>query len=109
MRRGVVGAAMIAAAGFGAGSRPVDAKATWVKKAQAVDPTIKDCLACHVTKKGREPNAGRGQFLLDRKQELGAKDVDLEWLRDYKEPEPGTTPVPTETPSAAPPAPEPAK
>jgi len=77
-------------------STPALAKATWVKKAQAIDPTIKDCLACHITKKGRDVNAGRGQFLVDRKKELGAKDVDLEWLRDYKEPEaaPEATPAP---------------
>jgi hypothetical protein len=83
------------------------AKATWVKKAQAIDPAVKDCLACHITKKGRDINASRGQFLMDRKKELGLKDVDLQWLKDYKEPEaaPTTEPSePTPAPSAAPPA-----
>lgn len=85
-------------------SASVHAKATWVKKAQAIDPAVKDCLACHTTKKGRELNATRGQFLMDRKNELGVKDVDLEWLRDYKEPEAAASPsvTPTATPTATP-------
>ena len=65
---------------------PLLAKATWVKKAQTIDPSIKDCLACHLTKKGRDLNTGRGQFLMDKRKELDAKDIDLEWLRDYTEP-----------------------
>jgi len=77
-------------------SGPAMAKATWVKKAQAVDPTIKDCLACHITKKGRDLNSGRGQFLMDKKKELGAKDIDFNWLKDYKEPQA----TPAETPAA---------
>ena len=90
---------IVAAVGFLAlCGGPALAKATWVKKAQAVDPTIKDCLACHITKKGRDLNSGRGQFLMDKKNELGAKDVDLEWLKDYKEP----TPTPEATPETPP-------
>lgn len=79
-----------------AASAPAMAKATWVKKAQAVDPTVKDCLACHITKKGRDLNTGRGQFLMDKKKELDAKDIDFNWLKDYKEPE--AAPAPTKPP-----------
>jgi hypothetical protein len=87
---GLAAVLMVASAG------PVLAKATWVKKAQAIDPAVKDCLACHLTKQGRDLNSGRGQFLMDKKKELDAKDVDLEWLRDYKDP--ATTPEATAAP-----------
>jgi hypothetical protein len=67
----------------------VEAKATWVKKAQAEDPAVKSCLACHtsvkVTPKDLQLNA-RGQFLVDKKKETGAKETDLAWLKEYKEP-----------------------
>src|SRR5689334_21006294 len=69
IRGGRVAMAMMIVA---ASSVPALAKATWVKKAQAIDPAIKDCLACHLTKKGRDLNSGRGQFLFDKKNELGA-------------------------------------
>src|SRR5688572_6650083 len=56
---------------------PAEAKATWTKKAQAEDPTVKNCLACHasnkVTAKDLQLNA-RGQFLVDKKKERNAKD-----------------------------------
>jgi len=71
-----------------AAAAPVEAKATWTKKAQAEDPSIKSCLACHatnkVTAKDLQLNA-RGQFLVDRKNERNAKETDLAWLKDYKE------------------------
>jgi hypothetical protein len=69
-----------------AGAVPADAKPTWVKKVQAAGfPEIKDCLACHTKKSGKVPNA-RGQFLIDRKKETGAKEVDFQWLKEYKDP-----------------------
>jgi len=65
-----------------------EAKVAWVKKAQAEDPGIKNCLSCHtsmkVTAKDPQLNA-RGQFLVDKKAELKATEVDLKWLKDYKE------------------------
>lgn len=106
-----VGLILVLAAVLSAGARNVHAKAAWLKKAQAEDPTIKDCMACHTSKKGRELNAGRGQFLMDRKSELGASAVDLKWLKDYKEatsetaaagssePAAALTPTPTPTPT----------
>jgi len=106
MRRGV-GITWVLVAGLAAASVParVEAKATWVKKAQAIDPAIQDCLACHTSKKGRELNSTRGQFLGDRKKELGVKDVDLEWLKDYKEPAKEPAGDATAAPTAPPPAP----
>ena len=65
-----------------------EAKVAWVKKAQAEDPGIKNCLSCHasmkVTPKDTQLN-GRGQFLVDKKAELKATEIDLKWLKDYKE------------------------
>ena len=87
------------------------AKPTWVKKVQAAGfPEIKDCLACHTKKTGKVLNA-RGQFLYDKKKETGAKEVDFQWLKEYKEPE-TTAPIPpaTEEPAQEPePEPEPKK
>jgi cytochrome c553 len=63
------------------------AKATWTKKAQAEDPSVKTCTACHTSMKSKDLNA-RGQFLMDKKKELKAPEIDFKWLKDYKEPEP---------------------
>jgi hypothetical protein len=68
----------------------VQAKATWVKKAQADAPTIKSCLDCHtaatkITATDLKLNA-RGDFLMDKKKEAGASEIDFKWLKDYKEP-----------------------
>ena len=62
------------------------AKATWTKKAQAEDPSIKTCTSCHTSMKSKDLNA-RGQFLVDKKKELKAAEIDFKWLKDYKEPE----------------------
>jgi hypothetical protein len=91
--------AVIVAAGVAVlGSRGAEAKPTWLKKAQAIDPEIKDCKACHTSSKGRELNAERGQFLARKKDELQAKQVDLEWLREYKDPEKEPTAAPEAPP-----------
>jgi hypothetical protein len=65
-----------------------EAKVAWLKKAQAEDPTIKSCLACHTSMKATatDPQLGpRGRFLLDKKKEQKAAEVDLKWLKDYKD------------------------
>ena len=65
-----------------------EAKVAWVKKAQAEDPSIKNCLACHTSMKASAKDpllSPRGQFLLDKKNELKATEVDLKWLKDYKD------------------------
>ena len=73
------------AAGIVLGSAgPAFAKATWLKKAQAADPRIEGCTSCHLTKKGKDLNA-RGQWLMNKKQEMGVKDIDFQWLKEYVE------------------------
>jgi hypothetical protein len=67
-----------------AGPQYAFAKAAWVKKAQAEDPSIKTCTSCHTSMKSKDLN-GRGQFLMDKKKELKASEIDFKWLKDYKE------------------------
>jgi hypothetical protein len=54
----------------------VEAKATWVKKAQAEAPEIKSCLDCHtsakVTVKDLKLNA-RGEFMTTKRNSVCAK------------------------------------
>jgi cytochrome c553 len=68
-----------------AASSPARAKATWTKKAQAEDPAIKSCVDCHTSIKSKDLNA-RGQFLVDKKKELKAAEIDFKWLKEYKPP-----------------------
>jgi hypothetical protein len=85
MKRYFVVAAVMAGALVGS-SPPVQAKAADVKKAQALGFTdIKTCTACHVAAKGGKELNARGQFLVDKKKETGATEIDLAWLKDYKE------------------------
>jgi hypothetical protein len=76
-------AALVVVSAFIAWSPSVRAKATWVKKAQAEDASVKSCVDCHTSMKSKELNA-RGRFLMDKKKELKAADVDFKWLKDYK-------------------------
>jgi hypothetical protein len=64
----------------------VEAKATDVKKAQELGfKDIKTCTACHVSAKGGKELNARGQFLVDTKKDKGAAEIDLNWLKDYKD------------------------
>jgi hypothetical protein len=83
------------------------AKPTYVKKAQAAGYTeVQDCLYCHTKKTGRVLN-DRGQFLHDKMKEAGLKDVDFQWLKEYKAPEgqeeqkPAEESKPTDAPEAS--------
>jgi hypothetical protein len=68
---------------------PALAKAPWVKKAQAAGfAEIQNCKSCHTKSSGKELNV-RGEFLVAKKTELAAAAVDLQWLKDYKEPPAG--------------------
>jgi len=80
-----IGCAALALAAFFASGQTAFAKATWIKKAQAEDPSVKSCVDCHTSMKSKDLNA-RGQFLVDKKNELKAAEVDFKWLKDYKEP-----------------------
>lgn len=64
----------------------LEAKATDIKKAQALGfADIKKCADCHKSPKGGKELNARGQFLVDKKAETKAKEIDLNWLKDYKE------------------------
>jgi len=85
MRRSLfVGGAVVAA--FVVGSASLLAKATDIKKAQDLGfKDIKSCTACHTKAKGDKELNARGQFLVNKKKELGAQEIDLNWLKDFKE------------------------
>ena len=87
-----VGAVMAA---LGLVSATAQAKPTWVKKAQAAGfPEVTSCLVCHTKKEGKILN-DRGHFLADKMKEAGVKEVDFNWLKEYKETAPSETPIPT--------------
>ncbi len=50
---------------------------------------IKGCKHCHVKalpKEGTSDLNERGQYLVDQKTDKGAEEVDISWLKEYKEP-----------------------
>jgi cytochrome c553 len=47
------------------------------------------CTYCHnesLPKKGAATNNDRGKFLVDTKAKKNAKEIDVTWLKEYKEP-----------------------
>lgn len=64
---------------------PVHAKLAWNKKAKAHDAGVTGCISCHSQEKPKkgEPLSERGEWLVQQKEKLGAKQVDLAWLKDY--------------------------
>ncbi len=72
------------------GSGVASANLTIIKKAKDAGYAATGCTYCHVDKMPKkdahEWNA-RGKYLVERKQKEKAKDVDVNWLKDYKEPE----------------------
>jgi hypothetical protein len=68
-------------------SSPLQAKVPWTKKAQALGfDNVKNCQSCHATAKPKKGDAltPMGDFLMARKAERKAAEVDLAWLKDYK-------------------------
>lgn len=67
---------------------PIQAKIPFVGQAKKLGFTeIKDCQSCHVDKmpkKGASAGNERGKFLLAKKAEMKAAEVDVAWLKDYK-------------------------
>jgi len=57
------------------------------KKAQDLKMADGNCLACHGAKIPAALNH-RGNWLVTEKDRRSAKEFDMAWLRDYKEPEP---------------------
>jgi hypothetical protein len=80
MRRTLLPLAILAAF-----SLSLQAKPAWVKKAQALGfNDIQNCQSCHAAK---PPALGPlGQWLKDEKTKRNAKDIDLNWIKDYKKP-----------------------
>lgn len=79
-------AAAVVVAGI-LGSRPLEAKLPYVKKAQALGfKEIENCASCHTSKtpKKGEPLAERGKWLMEQKAKHKAEEIDLNWLKDYK-------------------------
>jgi hypothetical protein len=58
------------------------------KKAKAAGIEVQNCLHCHgekLPKKGASTLNDRGKWLMAEKEKKGAKEVDVAWLKDYKE------------------------
>ena len=70
------------------GLETVAAKPLWVKKAKEMGLPAENCLYCHTEKLPKKEHAkeqlnDRGKWLLAEKDKKQAKEVDLEWLKDY--------------------------
>lgn len=57
------------------------------QKAKALNMNDGNCLACHGANVPAKLN-GRGEWLVAEKKRRRAKDCQMAWLRDYKEPTP---------------------
>jgi hypothetical protein len=58
------------------------------KKAKAAGFAAANCQYCHnekLPKKGASTNNARGQWLIAEKEKRQAKEVDVNWLKDYTE------------------------
>jgi hypothetical protein len=62
-------------------------------KARALNIPEGNCLLCHGSNIPVTLNR-RGQWLVAQKSQRGAKDFDMAWLKDYKEPTPAAEPTP---------------
>jgi hypothetical protein len=70
------------------GLETVAAKPLWVKKAKEMGLPAENCLYCHTEKLPKKEHAkeqlnDRGKWLVAQKDKKQAKEVDLEWLKDY--------------------------
>lgn len=66
----------------------LSAKPLWVKKAKELGYPAENCLYCHAEKlpkkdKAKEQLNDRGKWLLAEMGKQKAKEVDLEWLKNY--------------------------
>jgi hypothetical protein len=70
------------------GLETVAAKPLWVKKVKEMGLPAENCLYCHTEKLPKKEHAkeqlnDRGKWLVAQKDKKQAKEVDLEWLKDY--------------------------
>jgi hypothetical protein len=75
----------VAVAGIGA---LASGKPLWVKKAKDLGYPAQNCLYCHTEKLPKKEHAkeqlnDRGKWLQAEKAKKQAKDVEVEWLKDY--------------------------
>jgi hypothetical protein len=83
----VVGTMVLGTWLLGAGS--AQATLDLQKKAKAAGFEATNCLYCHnekLPKKGATTHNDRGNFLIAEKEKRKAKEIDVLWLKDYKEP-----------------------
>jgi hypothetical protein len=84
---GVVG--LFAVGLLAGGARESHATLDMQKKAKAAGFEAANCLYCHgekLPKKGASTYNDRGQWLKDEKEKRKAKEVDVNWLKEYVEP-----------------------
>jgi mono/diheme cytochrome c family protein len=62
------------------------------KKAKDLKMADGNCLACHGANIPAKLNL-MGEWLVSEKGRRGAKECDMAWLKDYKEPAPAKTPA----------------
>jgi len=70
------------------GAESLSAKAAYVKQAKEAGYPATNCLYCHTEKLPKKEQAkeqlnDRGKWLLDQKDKMKAKEVDVTWLKDY--------------------------
>jgi Zn-finger protein len=76
------------------------------KKAKNLKMLDGNCLACHGANIPAALNA-KGEWLVAEKGRRGAKQCNMAWLRDYKEPAPAPQPATPKASTAKPAAPRP--
>jgi hypothetical protein len=84
LKRPILVAALVFA--LGAALAPtINAKPEFLAKAQELGYPAQDCTYCHTKPTGGAGWNARGNWLRGQKKTRRAKDVDVSWLKDYKE------------------------
>jgi mono/diheme cytochrome c family protein len=81
-------ASVVAAAVLMGGAAVASATVTMQKKAKELGLPAQNCLYCHgekMPKKGAATYNERGKWLQAEKDKRKAKEIDLAWLKEYKE------------------------
>jgi hypothetical protein len=84
-----IGAALLTVSCWWVGVPDVQASAAMQKKAKEAGFEVTSCLYCHnekLPKKGAATENDRGKFLAAEKTKRKAAEVDVAWLKGYKEP-----------------------
>ena len=84
-----VGTALVVVAAWTWSPGEVGATTAMQKQAKAAGIEVTNCLYCHnekLPKKGASTQNERGKFLVAEKDKRKAKEVDVLWLKDHKEP-----------------------